>query len=51
MVSLKLLLIANIQLSYAKRKTDNDSTILDSLAFVIIMGDFYQYLSKVKRFL
>lgn len=43
--------MVNIQLNYAKCKTDNDITILDSLAFVIMIEDFYQFLPIVKKFL
>lgn len=41
----------NIQLNYVKCKTDNDITILDSLTFVIMIEDFYQFLPIVKKFL
>lgn len=37
------------QLSQAKEKKDNNSAMLDDLAFVIIIGDFYQLLPIVKK--
>lgn len=51
MIFLKLLLIINIYLSQAKSKTNNDTAILDGLALIIVMGDFYQFPPMVRRFL
>ncbi len=48
-VSLKLLSIVDIRLSQAKDKTNNETTVLDSLALVIVMGDFYQFAPVVGR--
>ncbi len=41
----------NMHLSQAKDKTNNDTTVLGSLALIIVMGDFYQFLSITGRFL
>ena len=41
MVSLKLLATVDTQLSQAKGKPDNDTSVLGGLAIVILMGDFY----------
>ncbi len=49
MVSLKLLSTVDIHLSQVKSKTNNDTTVLGGLALVIVMGDFYQFLSMVRR--
>lgn len=40
-----------MQLNQAKSKTNNNISVLDDLAFVIIMGNFYQFPSIIKRFL
>ena len=49
MVFLKLLLIIDMHLNQGKGKTNNDTVILGSLALVIVIGDFYQFLPVVKR--
>lgn len=49
MVSLKLLLTVDIRLSQGKGKINNDNTVLDGLAPVIIMGNFYQFSLVVER--
>lgn len=51
MISLKLLLIVDKHLSQVKGKTDNDSAVLDGLAGEIVMGDFFQFLLIIERFL
>lgn len=43
MVSLKQLLIINIRLSQTKDKTNNNIAVWNSLAFIIIIEDFYQF--------
>lgn len=49
MVSLKLLLTVDAQLSQAKSKTDNYIAVLGGLALVIMIGDFYQFPPIVGR--
>ena len=49
MVSLKLLVTVNTQLSQAKKKPNNDTFILGRLAIIILMGDFDQFLPVVRR--
>ncbi len=49
MISLKLLSTIDICLSQAKHKTNNDTAVLGGLAFVIIMGDFYQFSLMIRR--
>lgn len=49
MVSLKLLSMVDSQLSQTKRKKNNDIIVLGSLALIIIMGGFYQFLSVVGK--
>ena len=49
MVSVKLLSIIDMRLSQAKGKANNNTTILGSLALVIVMRDFYQFLPVVGR--
>ncbi len=44
MVSLRLLGMIYIRLSQAKGKTNNNTAVLDGLALIIVMGDFYQFL-------
>ena len=52
MISLKLLSIVDIYISQVKSKiTNNDTAVSDSLALVIIIGDFYQIFQVVGRFL
>lgn len=51
MVSLKLLSKIDSQLSQAKGKADSDTTVLGGLALVIVIGDFYEFLPVVGRFL
>lgn len=48
-VSLKLLLTVNTFLSQVNDKTNSDTTILDNLALIIIIGDFYQFFLMFKR--
>ena len=43
MVSLKLLGMIDMCLSQAKSKTNNDIAVLDGLALIIVMGNFYQF--------
>lgn len=49
MVSSKLLLTVNTFLSQVNGKTNNDTTVLDDLALIIIIGDFYQFFPMFKR--
>lgn len=49
MVSLKLLGMIDICLSQAKSKTNNNIAVLDGLALVIIIEDFYQFFFITKR--
>ena len=51
MVFLRLLGMIDIRFSQAKDKTNNNITVLGSLALIIIMGDFYQFLPVIGRFL
>ena len=39
------------QLSQVKKKKDNNIAVLDSMTFVIIIRDFYQFPSEVEKFL
>ena len=48
---LKLLATVDAQLSLAKGKPDTDTTVLGGPAIVILIGDFYQFPSVVKRLL
>lgn len=50
-VSLKLLLTINMCLSQIKSKIDNDTAILNNLALIIVMGDFYQFYPLIERLL
>lgn len=51
MVSLRLLGMIDMHFCQAKRKTNNDTTVLGRLALVIIMRDFYQFPPVTRRFL
>lgn len=51
MISLKLLLKVDVQLTEAKSKTNNNNVVLGGLALIIMIGDFYQFLLRVGRFL
>lgn len=50
-ISLNLISLINMQLSQTKGKISKDTIILDSLTLVIVIGDFYQFLSIVERLL
>ncbi len=49
MVSLWLLEMIDMCLSQANDKTNNDTAVLDRLALVIVIGDFYQFPSVTRR--
>ena len=49
MIFLRLLRMINLHFSQAKGKTNNNTAVLDSLALIIVMGDFYQFLPITGR--
>ena len=48
-VLLKLLATIDTQLSQAKEKPDNNTSILGGLAIAILMGDFHQFFLVLER--
>lgn len=46
-ILLKLLIIVNIELNQAKTKSNNNTVVLDGLAIMILIEDFYQFSSIV----
>lgn len=49
-VLLNLLINVNIQLGQVKKKLDNNTAIFGQLAIIILIKDFYQFLSEEKRY-
>ena len=51
MVFLKLLSTVDICLNQVKSKISNNTAVLGGLAFIIVIGNFYQFFLVFERFL